>query len=256
MKRIVLLLTAVLFLCTFTLAYSQEETSLAIPSVTDFMYSMRIGQHVYYMPNNQLEVMGIDFSQKRKFLTNTYASLVSPIADITYTHSPEGVYEADNAMLLVQSHRGDVELKIPRFMIRPKATLEWSAMDLYRRGMVDVETPVKDKEGKDLLDTEGKPITEKSSVFAQNRDSIQRIYGGAGLAFEIPVTTALTFKTAGTYRFVNQNGWEGSAGLTWMPGKLLKWEPHIMLGVAGHKSRYSWGTSSNFGGTAEIGFTF
>jgi hypothetical protein len=256
MKARVLLLAAVLFLCTLTLAYSQETTSLAIPSVADFMYSMRIGQHVYYMPNNQLEFMGIDFSQKRKFLTDTYASLESPIANITYTHSPEGIYEVDNAMLLVQSHRGDLELKIPRFMFRPKATLEWSAMDLHKWGMVDVETPIKDKEGKDLLDKDGKPITEKSSVFAQNKDSIQRIYGGAGLAVEVPVTTALTFKTAGTYRFINQNGWEGSAGLTWMPGKLIKWEPHITLGVAGHESRYSWGSSRSLGILGEIGIVF
>lgn len=256
MKARVLLFVSMLFLCISTLAYAQEMTSLAIPTIADLAYSVKLGQHVYYMPNNHLEVMGIDFSQKRKFITNTYASVVSPLADITYTHSPKGIYEADNSMLVVQSHRGDVEMKIPRFAFRPRATLEWSAMDLQTWGMVDVETPVKDKEGKDLLDKDGKPITEKSSVFAQNKDSIQRIYGGAGIAFEVPVTDALTFKTAGTYRFINQNGWEGSAGLTWMPGKLIKGDPHLAIGVAGHESRYSWGTSRNLGLMAEIGISF
>lgn len=256
MKARVLLLTTMLFLCTFTLAYPQEMTSLAIPSIADFMYSMRIGQHVYYMPNNKLEFQGIDFSQKRKFLTNTYASVTSTLLDLTYTHSPEGVYEADNTMLIVQSHRGDVELKIPRLVLRPKATLEWSAMDFHKWGMVDVETPVKDKEGMDLLDKDGKPVVEKSSVFAHSTDSIQRLYGGAGVAFEIPVTDGLMFKAAGTYRFINQTGWEGSAGLTWMPGKVIKWEPHVAVGVAGHEARYNWGSSSNLGILAEVGITF
>jgi len=255
MNRTVLLVVSALFLCISTLAYAQETSSLAVPSVYDYLYNVRVGKHVYYMPNNQLEVLGYDFSSKRLWRSDIYAAWKSPILDLTYTHRPEGIYEIDGAMLLTQSHRGDVELK-SGYKFNPTATLEWSVMDLHVWKMADLEVPIKDAEGKDLLDKDGKPITEKQTLMVHNRDSIQRIYGGAGLAFEIPVTNALTFKTAGTYRFVNQRGWEGSAGLSWTPGKKVKGEPFVMLGVTAHEAYYSWGQSRNTALVAEIGFTF
>jgi hypothetical protein len=257
MKRTVIVVIGLLVLCLFTHAYAQETTPIAVPSaITKYLYSVQVGKHVYYMPNNHLEVMGYDFSNKRQWSADTYASLSVPMANLTYTHSPEGIYEIDGAMLLCKSHRGDLELKPPRFLIHPTATLEWSAMDLHTWKMAEVETPVNDKDGLATLDKDGKPVTTKSMVLVHNRDSFQRIYGGAGLAFEYPVTDAFTFKTTGTYRFINQRGWEGSAGMSWTPGKLVKGEPRVMLGVTGHEAYYSWGTSRNLGVMAEFGISF
>ena len=178
--------------CISTLAYAQEISRLPIPSV----YNVQMGRHVYYMPKSTLEFKGYDFSTKRTWSHDSYVSWKLPLVDLTYTHSPGGLSEADGAMLFSTSHRGDIELKLGQ-VVNPTINLEWSAMDLHTWHIAQIEKTTTDKEGKEF--------TELVPVMVHNRDAIQRVYGGAGLAFETPILYALTFKAAGSYRFVLTN---------------------------------------------------
>lgn len=234
---------ACLLLGTFSSALAQELKQVSIPSP----YYIKVGNHINYIPKSSLELRGYDFSKKRSWSQDYFITFQFPFLDFTYTYSPEGISETTGAVLFSKSHRGDAEFKLG-WIVNPTVNFEWSAMDLHTWKLIEIEKTLTDKEEPEVKKTIPSVI--------HNRDLIRRIYGGAGLSFETSIADTLTLKAAGSYRFINQRGWEGSAGLCWFPNDLIKGRPNILVGITTHEAHYDWGVSRNWGLMTEFSLTF
>jgi hypothetical protein len=236
----VLIIIGIILACT-TWSFAQEISLLQVPTTFDVQW----GKRVYYMPHNRLIVNDLNFSEKRSWYDTTYGSIRTPAANVTYTHSPLGVSEAPNAMLVSRSYRGDLELKLG-FLVNPTITAEWSAMHLHVWRWKEIEEPT------------GFPgFVNKRLDWVFQKESIRQLYGGLGVSFERYLSPTVSAKTSLTWRFINQDGWEASSSISWAPPVRLKgcW-PRVLVGITGHEAHYDWGSSQNFGFVAEFGLTF
>ena len=220
---------------------AQEVSIITFPTAFD----IALGTRLVYTPYNKLEMHGYHFSAKRVWSTETYVSGKTSVFDLTYTSSPAGISTAVGAVLFSQSHRVDAELKT-NWVVNPTLTTEWSILDIHSGKWVEVELPPRRFGG----------APEKGAVLVQQRDTIQRLYGGLGISYERLIAPTVLAKNTLAWRFINCDGWEASSSLSWVPRKTTRGEPHITIGVVGHGSTYDWGMSQNCGFRAELGFKF
>ena len=196
-------------------------------------FNLEVGSHTYFMLKSNLTVKGFRFSAPKSWGVDNYAILHAPMVDVTYTHRPVSLVSSPEAALLYESFRGDLELKLNKF-VKPLVAAEYLPMQLATWGW--------DKENKTLF-----------TLNYQTKEA----YLGLGATFKLPVTQTLLVKAAADYQFVNRKGYEAALGVDWTYKDFaFGSDLHTIVGGNYQKLDYKWGNSEQYGVFLEVGLRF
>jgi len=224
MKIITILTFLVLISASMAMAQQAQPPSA---------FNLEVGSHMYYMLQSKMSVKGYEFSAPKSWGVDNYVTLHAPMVDVTYTHRPVSLVSSPEAVLLYESFRGDLELKLTKF-VKPLVAAEYLPTQLA--------TWAWDAKNENLL------------TFNY---STKEAYLGLGATFELPITETLVAKAGADYQFVNRKGYEAALGIDWTYKDFaFGSDLHAIVGGNYQKLDYKWGNSEHYGIFLEVGLRF
>lgn len=193
-------------------------------------FHVEVGSHVNFMWQSIFAIKGHTFEAPKSWSHGTYIVLYAPGLDMTYTQTPASLRKANDAILVSESHRADLELKLG-LPVKPLATVEFVPTSL-------------------------KTFSWDGGRLVVGNQDIKELYGGGGATIEFPLAEALRVKMAASYQFINRNGYEGALGISWRSPKFLKFRLSTLAGVNMKHISYSQGESESYGAFIEMGLLF